>query len=102
MSLALDTDPFPNDWEAVKRTPTDQFVSPPVEEVMNRSSCWELPFPYEYIVRVQHKFTHKVVEKAYKDRNAAKRFIENYATDEHLVTFYDNETLRCFGGEVGE
>ena len=99
MNLAVDNDPFPNDWEEVKRTPPQKFTSPPVEEMMMRSSSWELPFPYEYIVRVQNRITYKVIEKAYKDRSAAKRFIERHATEDNYITFYDNETLRAFGDE---
>jgi hypothetical protein len=102
MSPVANPDPFPNDWEEVKKTPTHRFVSPPVEEVLRRSSSWDLPFPYEYIVRVQNKITHKVIEKAYKDRSAAKRFIERQITDEHVVTFYDNESIRTFGDEDGD
>jgi hypothetical protein len=97
MSHVAEPDPFPNDWEEVKKTPEERFIRPLAQDVLNRSHSWELPNPYEIIVRIQNKNTYKITEKAYKDQSAARRFIERHATDEFIVTFYDNSSIRIFG-----
>lgn len=89
----INQDPFPNDWESVASTPSDQFTEPPVEDILIRTSSWDLPFPYEFIIRVQDPNTFRIKEKAYKDRQAAKRYIQQESSRGNIVTYYDADRL---------
>ena len=87
------TDLFPNDLEEVAAVPSDRFVSPPADAVIDRAGSWSLPEPYTFIVRSRDTKTFKTVERSYRRYGAADRFIQEELSKGREVLFYDDETI---------
>lgn len=89
-------DPFPNNWKEVSDTPSERFVTPLYQDILDRASCWELPDEYSFIIRVQNLDTLEVMEKAYRCRKRALKFIQQNKQDGNAVTCYTDDNLYSY------
>ena len=94
----MNTEYYDNDWDAVSSTPSQKFVSPPIQAVLDRASSWELPKQYACVVRVQNPETFKIQERVFKQPKSAQKFVDRFEEDGWLVTAYTNESLYSSAG----
>ena len=74
-------------------TPDDAFIAPPVEDVVERASSWDLPESFHSVVRIQHPDTYKVTEKVFKTHSRAEAYKAKYEDKGYLVTSYTDSAL---------
>ena len=69
---------FPNNWQAVSDTPSEEFAEIDYELMMNMLLMWEIPSSHCCIMRCENKRTGKISEFSYQRLHAAKRKLVHF------------------------
>ena len=88
---------FPNNWQAVSDTPSDEFAEIEYELFMQMLMMWEIPSSHCCIMRCENKRTGKISEFSYQKLHAAKSRLVTLAQDEdNEILVADDETIALF------
>ena len=96
MSIAVKKE-FPNNWQNVSDTPSDEFGEIEYELLMNMLMMWEIPSSHCCIMRCENKRTGKISEYSYQKLHAAKSRLVSLAQDEdNEILVADDESIALF------
>ena len=88
---------FPNNWQNVSDTPSDEFAEIDYELFMNMLLMWEIPSSHCCIMRCENKSTGKISEFSYQRLHAAKRkLVELAMDDDNEILVADEDSIALF------
>jgi hypothetical protein len=82
-------------WRELKEMPEHRFESRLARDVITGAESWNLPAPYACIVRVDDIENGKVTEKAFKNHEAAWKYIEQLDNKDLAYCVYDANEIFC-------
>lgn len=96
MSIAVKKE-FPNNWQNVSDTPSDEFGEIEYELMMNMLMMWEIPSSHCCIMRCENRSTGKISEFSYQRLHAAKRKLVELAQDgDNEILVADEDSIALF------
>ena len=88
---------FPNNWQSVSDTPSDEFAEIEYDLFMHMLMMWEIPSSHCCIMRCENKSTGKISEFSYQRLHAAKRKLVELAQDgDNEILVADEESIALF------
>jgi hypothetical protein len=86
---------YPNNWEAYKNTPDENFIPHTFAEVMTwKVAGWELPSSVFCIIRAMDRKTKKVTEMVYQRPGSAQNKVNELMKDPNMeMTVVDHESI---------
>ena len=88
---------FPNNWQNVSDTPSEEFAEIDYELLMNMMMMWEIPSSHCCIMRCENKSTGKISEFSYQRLHAAKRkLVELAMDDDNEILVADEDSIALF------
>ena len=88
---------FPNNWQSVADTPSEEFGEIEYELMMNMLLMWEIPSSHCCIMRCENTKTGKISEFSYQRLHAAKRKLVELAQDsENEILVADEDSIALF------
>ena len=88
---------FPNNWQNVSDTPSEEFAEIDYEMFMHMAMMWEIPSSHCCIMRCENKQTGKISEFSYRQLHAAKKKLVQLAMDDdNEILVADEESIALF------
>ena len=76
---------FPNNWQEIHDTPSDNFAECDYDQFMMFSDIWEINSSHCAIIRCENKETKKVTEYSYQRPHAVAKKIAQLCDDPNNV-----------------
>ena len=85
---------FPNNWQAVKDTPDEDFIPFEFDDFMELAMQWHIPSSHSCIMRIENRSTGKIREHAYKTTTGAqKKIVQLVDNPDNVIMICDDESI---------
>ena len=87
---------FPNNWQRVHDTPSEDFMELDYEDFMDAAMQWHIPSSHSCVMRVENRKTGQIQEHAYKTARGAQNKLIQLVEDPTMSSCFVMTTLSTF------